>query len=78
MQSSNRNGGQGNEELNGIQRQMNDTTNASVESTRRMLGLVVESQEIGVNTVVMLDEQGERLNQLEVRVSFFKLNFLII
>jgi synaptosomal-associated protein 25 len=70
MQSSNKNGGQGNEELSGIQRQMNQTTDASLESTRRMLGLVVESQEIGVNTVVMLDEQGERLNQLEVRVFF--------
>jgi hypothetical protein len=37
-----------------------------------MLGLVAESQEIGTNTMIMLDEQGEKLNKIEVR---FLLNY---
>ncbi|CAF4418750.1 unnamed protein product, partial [Rotaria magnacalcarata] len=30
-----------------------------------MLGLVAESQEIGTNTMVALDEQGEKLKRIE-------------
>jgi len=80
MQSSNNNGEQGREELNGIQRQINQTTNDSLESTRRMLGLVVESEDIGKNTMVMLDQQGEKLDQIEVKYIFFfySIFFLII
>jgi len=54
-----------NEELDTVQRQINSKTNESLESTRRMVGLAAESQEIGVNTLVMLDEQGEQLNRID-------------
>jgi synaptosomal-associated protein 25 len=70
MQSSNKNGEQGGEELSGIQRQINQTTNESLESTRRMLGLVIESEEVGNKTMVMLDQQGEKLDQIEVKKFF--------
>jgi hypothetical protein len=72
MQSPNPNGngvGDGSEELNGVQGQINQKTNDSLESTRRMLGLVAESQEVGTNTMIALDEQGEKLNKIEVTVS---------
>lgn len=72
MQSPNPNNtgaGEGNDELNGVQRQINQKTNESLESTRRMLGLVAESQELGTNTMIALDEQGEQLNKIEVIVS---------
>jgi synaptosomal-associated protein 25 len=72
MQSPNNNNEHGNDELNGISTQINQKTNESLESTRRMLGLVAESQEVGTNTMIMLDEQGEKLNRIEVRF-FFKL-----
>jgi hypothetical protein len=78
MQSSNKNGEQGGEELSGIQRQINQTTNESLESTRRMLGLVIESEEVGNKTMVMLDQQGEKLDQIEVKkFFFFLLNFFL-
>ena len=73
MQSPNQNNngiGEGNDELTGVQRQINQKTNESLESTRRMLGLVAESQELGTNTMIALDEQGEQLNKIEVIVSF--------
>jgi hypothetical protein len=69
MQSSNPNANGVGEELNGVQRQINKKTNESLESTRRMLGLVAESQEVGTNTMIALDEQGEKLNKIEVIVS---------
>jgi hypothetical protein len=74
MNSSNNNNEQGNDELNAIQKQINQTTNESLESTRRMLGLVVESQDIGTNTMIMLDEQGEKLDRIEVNPFFFIIN----
>ncbi|XP_072032597.1 synaptosomal-associated protein 25-like isoform X2 [Amphiura filiformis] len=37
----------------------------SLESTRRMLQLSEESQDIGIKTLVMLDEQGEQLDRIE-------------
>jgi synaptosomal-associated protein 25 len=61
------NGERNGDELDGIKTQMNKTTNESLESTRRMVGLVAESQEVGVNTMVMLDDQGEKLNRIEVK-----------
>ncbi len=61
------NGERNGDELDGIHTQMNKTTNESLESTRRMVGLVAESQEVGVNTMVMLDDQGEKLNRIEVK-----------
>ncbi|CAF1006148.1 unnamed protein product [Rotaria magnacalcarata] len=65
MYPSNTNNGMENDELNGVHAQINQKTNESVESTRRMLGLVAESQEIGTNTMVALDEQGEKLKRIE-------------
>lgn len=53
-------------EYDNIQKQINTRTNESLESTRRMVGLVSEAQEVGVNTIVMLDEQDEKLNRIEV------------
>ncbi len=67
MQSNNR---QGTDELNGIQKQIDQRTVESLESTRRMVGLVAVSQEIGTNTMITLDEQGEQLNRIEVNVFF--------
>ncbi|CAF2356067.1 unnamed protein product [Rotaria sp. Silwood2] len=52
-------------ELSSIQMQMNQTTNESLESTRRMLGLCEESKEAGIRTLVMLDEQGEQLDAID-------------
>ncbi|CAF1111041.1 unnamed protein product [Adineta steineri] len=60
MQPSNNN-----DEFNAIQAQINQKTNESLESTRRMLGLASETQEVGINTMIMLDEQGEKLNKIE-------------
>lgn len=52
-------------ELSTIQMQSNQTTNESLEATRRMLGLCEESKEAGIRTLVMLDEQGEQLDAID-------------
>lgn len=67
MQSSNGYGGEDRSELEGVQRQINERTNESLESTRRMVNMVAESQDIGTETMVKLDEQGEQLNRIEVK-----------
>ena len=64
-----------NDELDAIRRQINERTNASLESTRNMVALATETHEIGVNTLVMLGEQGEKLNRIEVRFLFFNVIF---
>ncbi|KAJ8340936.1 hypothetical protein SKAU_G00332270 [Synaphobranchus kaupii] len=43
----------------------NQVTDESLESTRRMLQLAEESRQTGVNTMTMLDEQGEQLKHVE-------------
>uniref|UniRef100_A0A8C6TLA1 Synaptosome associated protein 23.1 n=1 Tax=Neogobius melanostomus TaxID=47308 RepID=A0A8C6TLA1_9GOBI len=43
----------------------NQVTDESLESTRRMLQLAEESKQTGVNTMVMLDQQGEQLRRAE-------------
>ncbi|XP_053192352.1 synaptosomal-associated protein 23-like [Scomber japonicus] len=43
----------------------NEVTDESLESTRRMLRMAEESKETGVNTMVMLDQQGEQLRRVE-------------
>ncbi|XP_053553786.1 synaptosomal-associated protein 23 [Bombina bombina] len=48
-----------------IQLRANQVTDESLESTRRMLNLAVESQDAGIKTITMLDEQGEQLNRIE-------------
>ncbi|XP_053289905.1 synaptosomal-associated protein 23 isoform X1 [Pleuronectes platessa] len=40
-------------------------TDESLESTRRMLQMAEESKQTGVNTMVMLDQQGEQLKNAE-------------
>ncbi|CAF1256375.1 unnamed protein product [Adineta ricciae] len=65
MNPSNNDHATGNDELDGIRTQINAKTNESLESTRRMLGLVAESQEVGTNTMIMLDDQGEKLKRIE-------------
>jgi synaptosomal-associated protein 25 len=52
-------------ELQEIQMQSNLVTDESLESTRRMLALCEESQDVGVKTIVMLDNQGEQLDRIE-------------
>ncbi|CAJ1073271.1 synaptosomal-associated protein 23-like isoform X3 [Xyrichtys novacula] len=43
----------------------NQVTDESLESTRRMLQMAEESKQTGVNTMVMLDQQGEQLKRVE-------------
>ncbi|XP_033734057.1 synaptosomal-associated protein 25-like isoform X2 [Pecten maximus] len=52
-------------ELAEIQAQSNQVTDDSLESTRRMMQLCEESKEVGIKTLVMLDEQGEQLDRIE-------------
>ncbi|XP_071162676.1 synaptosomal-associated protein 25-like isoform X2 [Mytilus galloprovincialis] len=37
----------------------------SLDSTRRMLQMCEESQDVGIKTIVMLDQQGEQLDRIE-------------
>lgn len=48
-----------------IQLRANQVTDESLESTRRMLNMAVESQDAGIKTITVLDEQGEQLNRIE-------------
>ncbi|XP_006883038.1 PREDICTED: synaptosomal-associated protein 23 isoform X2 [Elephantulus edwardii] len=48
-----------------IQQQAHQVTDESLESTRIMLSLAIESQDTGIKTIAMLDEQGEQLNRIE-------------
>ncbi|XP_034625070.1 synaptosomal-associated protein 23 [Trachemys scripta elegans] len=48
-----------------IQLRAHQVTDESLESTRRILGLAVESQDAGIKTITMLDEQGEQLTRIE-------------
>jgi synaptosomal-associated protein 25 len=43
----------------------NQLTNESVEATHRMKNMMEEATSAGVQTLVMLDEQGEQLNRIE-------------
>nr|XP_032811739.1 synaptosomal-associated protein 23-like [Petromyzon marinus] len=48
-----------------VQIKANQLTDESLEATRRMRNMVVETQATGANTLVMLNEQGEQLNTIE-------------
>lgn len=61
------------DEFGRTQRQINETTNKSLLSTQRMVGLTTETLDVAVNTMVALDEQGEKLNRIEVRFQIEKL-----
>ncbi|CAK8692154.1 unnamed protein product [Clavelina lepadiformis] len=52
-------------ELAAMQMQANQITDESLESTRRMVGLIEETQDAGIKTLVMLDDQGEQLERIE-------------
>uniref|UniRef100_A0A8C4N3V5 Synaptosomal-associated protein n=1 Tax=Eptatretus burgeri TaxID=7764 RepID=A0A8C4N3V5_EPTBU len=52
-------------ELQDIQMKANQLTDESLESTRRMMQMAEETQDTGVNTIVMLSEQGEQLDRIE-------------
>ncbi len=52
-------------ELEDLQLQMNQTTDESLDSTRRMLAMCEESKDAGIRTLVMLDEQGEQLDRID-------------
>jgi len=53
------------DELAAMQAQANQITDESLESTRRMVHLMEETQDAGIRTLVMLDEQGEQLDRVE-------------
>ncbi|XP_034250414.1 synaptosomal-associated protein 25 isoform X3 [Thrips palmi] len=52
-------------ELQELQLKAGQVTDESLESTRRMLMLCEESHEVGMRSLVMLDEQGEQLDRIE-------------
>lgn len=52
-------------ELANMQMRANQITDESLESTRRMVGLMEETQDAGIRTLVMLDEQGEQLDRID-------------
>jgi len=52
-------------DLERFKAQQNAVADQSLESTRNMVRLVEESQAAGVNTITMLEQQGEQLNRIE-------------
>ena len=52
-------------ELEKLQIQVNQVTDESLKSTRRILLMCEESKEAGIRTLVALDEQGEQLDRIE-------------
>ncbi|KAL8219925.1 UNVERIFIED_CONTAM: hypothetical protein K2H54_036348 [Gekko kuhli] len=52
-------------EQEALQCRINQVTNESLDSTRRMVHLVEETKDAGIRTLVMLDEQGEQLDRIE-------------
>jgi len=60
-------------EVDEVQQQINQITDGSLDSTRRMVNSVVVSREIANETMRELDKQGEQLNGIEVG-SFFLLD----
>eukprot|EP00112_Aurelia_sp_Birch-Aquarium-sp1_P014889 Seg3247.1 transcript_id=Seg3247.1/GoldUCD/mRNA.D3Y31 product="Synaptosomal-associated protein 25" protein_id=Seg3247.1/GoldUCD/D3Y31 len=52
-------------ELSQMQQKADQVTDESLESTRRILRTAEETQDIGIKTLVELDEQGEKLERIE-------------
>ena len=52
-------------EIEGMQARADRTTNESLESTRRMVALTQETQDVGKKTLEELDHQGEQLDRIE-------------
>ncbi|CAM2707900.1 unnamed protein product [Rotaria socialis] len=55
------------DELQSIQRQIHEKKTGMLDSTRRMVGLINESETVGVNTAAELIEQREILENIEKR-----------
>ena len=45
--------------------QINATAEKSLESTRRMVKMMDESNAVGVETLVQLDQQGEQIRRID-------------
>eukprot|EP00794_Sanderia_malayensis_P017430 gene17430-19174_t len=52
-------------ELQRMQRKADETTDESLEATKRILRTAEETQDVGIKTLVMLDEQGEKLDRID-------------
>lgn len=52
-------------EIQQVQLNIDKATDESLESTRRMVQMMEESKDMGIKTLVMLDEQGEQLERIE-------------
>lgn len=52
-------------EIARMQMRGDELTDQSLESTRRMLQMTEETQEVGMKTLMALDEQGEQLERVE-------------
>merc|ERR1712173_274014 len=52
-------------DLERFKQEQNRVTDESLESTRRMVQMVEESQDAGTKTIEMLETQGEHLNRIE-------------
>lgn len=53
------------EEAAQLQAAINQETDETVESTRRMLTMMEEARNAGIDTLVNLDDQGEQLDRIE-------------
>ena len=51
--------------VSSTKQRQNEVTDESLESTRRMVQMVEESQSAGTKTIEMLENQGEQLNRIE-------------
>ena len=56
------------DERYGLEQRIDHVTNESVEATRRIRGIAEETNQIGVDTLVTLNEQGEQLDNVERRL----------
>lgn len=55
----------GTSELENFQMKAHQVTDDSLESTRRMLQMAEESEDVGMQTLTMLNTQGEQLDRIE-------------
>jgi len=55
-------------DLERMQAKANSISDASLESSRRMRDMLIETQDTGQNTLAMLDTQGEQLNRVEANL----------
>ncbi|CAF2115060.1 unnamed protein product [Rotaria magnacalcarata] len=64
------------DDLQSIQRQIHEKKTGMLDSTRRMLGLINESEAVGVNTAAELIEQREKLENIEKRCDSIDANLV--